>query len=313
MQPEVLYFAATAASLAFVVMAGLEAILRLQERLGRQVRERRRRRSLLASLPEVVQRVAAEGRGGRLRWWDDYVGPRIAAAGWSVRPAALLGATVGLAAFGTGLALWLSRDIFVAAASAVAVFLVPLSYLNLAVQKHEQRILEQLPVAIQLFAVEFEAAKSVREAMLKASEGVDNPLRQYMRRCAYDLAAGRHPGETMRRFARSLGCSYGRLWARLLLAATHDATVVRLMPRLTERLSGQRLLMEKNLVGLAGERRIGLILNFLVLPGLVFTRVAFPDSVGFFSTPLGRLCIINIFLSVVVGIALDQLLQRVEF
>jgi Flp pilus assembly protein TadB len=202
-----LYLAATATSLTLVVAACLEAILRLQEGFGRRVRERRRRRSLFASLPEVVQRVAAEGGRGRLGWWDAYAGPRIAAAGWNVRPAALLVITVGLAALGTAGGLWLSRDIFVAVAGAMALVLVPLSYLNLAVQRQERRVLEQLPVAIQLFAVEFEAARNVREAMLKASEGVEEPLRRHMRRCAQDLAAGRHPGEAMKRFAQSLAQS----------------------------------------------------------------------------------------------------------
>ena len=98
----------------------------------------------------------------------------------------------------------------------------------------------------------------------------------------------------------------------MLLAASEDMTVVKVMPRLINRLSEQRLLLQKNSTDLSGEKRVGVILNALILPGFMLTQILFPASIEFYSTTVGRLVIMCVFLSVVAYLTLDRVLRRVD-
>lgn len=244
--------------------------------------------------------------------WEGYIDSQLKRTGWNVRPAAVMSLSVTLAMAGAAVGIVLLKDAAMAITLAVVMVFIPMLVLNWAVQKYEQKKLEHLPTAVQLFVVEFEMCKNVGEALMKASQGVRNPLRSYMENCAKELAAGRPPKVAFKNFAAGLDCEYGRLWAQMLLAGSEDATVVKLMPRLISRLSGQRMLMQKNLTELSGIKRIGTILNLLVVPGFVAVQVMFPDTMGFFSTPLGKAVVVILILSVIVGILLDQALKKVE-
>lgn len=314
MSADALYLVVVLVSLTVVTGLVLETTWESGEKAYGSIRRRRNRRALMAALPEVVKEAVVSRE--KTKWlpaWHRYVGQQLEKSDWHIQPAVFVVISVGLALLGVTVAYAVSKDVFVAMTAAVMLVFLPFSLLNMAVQRRTQEILEQLPTAVQLFAVEFEMSKNVKEALMRSSEGVGDPLRKYLRECAASLGAGKRPRDAFRKLADDLNCEYGRLWTQMLFAATEDASVVKMVPRLTDRLSKQRLLMQKNITELSGERRIGILLNILVLPGFVAVQAFFPDSIEFFSTPFGKLAIIFIFLSVVIGIMLDQLLSKVDF
>lgn len=310
---DALYTLAVLLPVAAAAGAALEAAWESGEKVYGRARRRRNRRAILASLPDVVREAAAREGPGRLAAWHEYVGRELKKGGLKMQPEAFTAVSAGLALAGLAAAYAAAGDAFVAAAAAVMAALLPFSLLNAAVQRRTRKILDELPTAVQLFAVEFEITRSVRESLARSAEAVGEPLKSCLLECSAGLRAGKRPRDVFRKLADDLNSEYGRLWARLLFAATEDAGVVKMVPRLADRLSRQRLLAEKNLADLSGARRVGVILNALIIPGFIAVRLLFPDSSGFFSTPLGRLAVLLVFLSALVGVALDSLLGRVDF
>ncbi|MCL6560110.1 MAG: hypothetical protein K6U74_15230, partial [Firmicutes bacterium] len=281
----------------------LEAAWHAGEKVQKKAQALRRRKELLASLPDVVRRAHEKQDKGHLY---SYFDRQIKRSGWKISPVALITLSAVLAAAGAATGLFLLKNMAIAVTTVVILVFVPLLMLNWAVQKYESRVLQQLPTAIQMFSVEFEMTKSIPEALSKVSESVGEPLKKHLAQCAKDLTAGRNPRIALEKLSGNLSCEYGSLWAKLLLAATEDSTVMKMMPRLTGRLNEQRLLMQKNLTELSSSRRLGILLNILVVPGFVITQVIFPDTLNFYAEPLGRVVIMMLLLSIAVGIALDQ-------
>ena len=313
MQPE--YFLAgllVATSLVFALAA--DGLRRAGEHLGRRLVARRNRLARIDSLPAVARRsiMAEKKRGGFLDAWTSNTKKQIDRAGWKMKPAQLLIISALLICFGAPLIYALSRDLFMTFALALFLIFVPFLYLNRSIQKHYYKINEQLPTAIQLFTVEFEITKNITESLMRCAKGTEAPLNKYVEQCARELSASRNPRDAFQRFANNLGCEYGKLWAQMLLAATEDSAAVKIMPRLITRLSGQRLLQQKNLKDLAGVKRVGTVLNILILPAFLLILANFPEALDFYTQPLGKMVIIIALLSVPVGALLDQMLRKVD-
>lgn len=288
---------------ALAVFLLLEAAAEAAGRFGKKLDPVRRREEILISLPEAV--------GGHSAF-REYVDVQLKRSGWKLSPAAFLALSVCLASAGVLAGAFFLKNVASALACAVVGTLIPFLLLNWAVQRYEQKVLDQLPTAVHLFSVEYEATKSVPASLLRASEGVGPPLSGMLRKAAQELGAGRHPKAALGGLASDLGCEHGRLWARLLAASYMDTTVLKLLPRLSMRLNQQRLLSQKSFTEISYVRRLGLILNTLVVPGFVATQLYFPDSAGFYTTPVGRAVIVLLFLSVAAGIFLDYTFRRVE-
>lgn len=305
MRLEYVYLICVALSCAAAVILFLDWV---SGGISGRIAARRLRRDLLASLPEILQR---SGSATNVSSGWGYLDNRVRKAGF--RPEPFLAISAALAVSGAAVGFVLLKDLGVSLILSVGSVFVALLALDWAIEKRERKVLDQLPAAIQLFAVEYDVTKSVEEAMARAAKGVGDPLRGYMDQCARDLMSGKSLKNVLNDFAENVGCAYGRLWAQMLLAASGDMTVVKVMPRLIERLSKQKLLQQKNMTELSGARRIAGILNILVIPCFILVQVLFPKSAGFFNEPLGRVVIAIFLMSLCVGIMLDRLLQKVDF
>lgn len=302
------YLLGLALPFAVMVFLVLDAASKAAGKLGKKLDAEKRRREMLATLPEVFVRAQVSQKSP----FQGYFEGQLKRAGWKISPQAFLAIAAILGFLGVAAGAFLLKSAAAAVATAIVAILIPFLALNWAVQRYEQKLIEQLPTAVHLFSVEHEAARSVPRALARASEGVGSPLSGYIAKCARDLEAGKRPKDVLERFCADLGCEYGRLWARLLLASYEDSTVVKLLPRLIGRLHQQRLLIQKNLTELSWVRRLGIILNVLAVPGFFLTQLFFPDSAGFYAQPVGRVVIIVLFLSVAAGIFLDYTLRKVE-
>lgn len=313
MRLELICLAGMAVPFVVITAIVIESIWRTGERFAIQ----KKRRAQIAYLPEAVRMTVAgrkEKKKTMLHTWSDYTGQQIKRAGWKISPAMLAFISAMLALAGMAGVYSLTGDLMMTITSAIMLIFIPTLLLNWTIQKHDQRIIDQLPIAIQLFSVEYQIVKNIKESLQRASKAVGKPLNKYIDQCARELGSSRPYREVFQRLAKNLNCEYGRLWAQMLFASTEDATVVKLMPRLITRLSGQRILQQKNISELSKERRIGILLNVLILPGLMLAYTLFPqDTSKFYTTPLGKIVIMLVFLSVLVGIMLDQLLKKIDF
>jgi len=277
---------------------------------------RRKREHFLSSLPEAIRRAVEEKQKPQQpRWlegWNQYAASRLAKAGWKISSYALFNLMVVLAIAGITAGAILFRNIAISTVIAMCLASLPVQLLNWAVQNYDKKLVEQVPLAIQMFVAEFQTVKNLREALERTARSTGNPLRKHLEQCVRELATGKRPHEAFRKLAESVDNDYVRVWAQMLIAASEDQTVVKTMPQLAVRVSSQKMLEYKNTAELSGERKVGILLNLLVFPGFIITQLIFPDSRGFFSTALGKLVVMLMFVSVSVGIALDLLLRRVE-
>lgn len=283
------------------------------EGVGRKVRVRRNRSAMIASLPGVVREKRfplAERQGGQL---ETYLKGRIDRAGWGVSPRSLILFSAGSMLLAPALVALAFHSVYVVVTVALLVFFLPVTILNWAAGRYENKVINQLPAAIQLFAIEYEMTRNIKESLNRAAQGSGEPLKGCIEQCVKDLGVGTIPSLAFERFAANLGCGYGRIWANMLLASTKDATMIKVMPGLIKRLGGHRILKQKNLTELSSARKTGNLLNILILPGFVATQIGLPDSIAYYSSPTGRFTLVMVVLSVVASIVINRILGQVDF
>lgn len=299
--------------IAVIAVLILADIIGVGEKVHSQTIAWRNQQVQLETLPEVIKRNFLNNQDkGIFGSWNGYIRRQINRTEWKISSYSYMLLTIVLPIISLAMAFLLSRNIFLTITVSILVVFIPMLILSWAVRKYDQKIMDQLSTGIQLFSIEFEMVKNVREALLRAANGVLAPLREHILSLVQDLTASKNPKQAYTRFARSLGCEYGRVWAQMLIASTEDITMIKMMPLLIKRLSSQRLLVQKNITDLSGERRIGIILNLLIIPGFILTQIFFPDSTLFYEMTLGRLVIVLVVISILTGILLDNLLKKID-
>jgi len=229
---ELLYLSGIAISLAVIFLLLMVRIWTAGEKAYSRIIARRNRMARLSALPEVMRKMHDAGKKpGWFYIWNRELDKQMKKAGWNIRPMFILVSSFVFALMGAAAGFKLLSDPVLSVIISVMLANIPFLILNWAIQKSEQRIVDQLSSAIHLFAVEFEMVKNIRESLARTAAGVEQPLRGHIERCVKELDAGKPPREAFKNFGRALNCEYGRLWARMLLAATEDVTVLKLMPR----------------------------------------------------------------------------------
>lgn len=314
MQTEHLYFVGVVVAIALLVFAISDYVHGLIQGYRKKYIVRKNKKQILELLPEVVRKAREPVKtGGHLNAWNEYMSHQIERTGWKNMSATMFTVICLLMSFvGLVFGLFVFKDASVAITMTLLSGSIPFLIMSWANSKYEQRLLSQLPLAMQTFAAEFTVSKKTREALEKTAKTADSPLKGYLEKCVQGLIVNRYAENTLKEFAENLRLAYGRIWAQMMLAATKDATVVKLMPRLITRLGWQRLLIQKNTTTLSGMRRVGIILNILIIPGYFGVSYLLPETVQFYTTILGKAVIMLIFLSVTVGIVFDQWLKKIE-
>lgn len=283
------------------------------EQIQKKAEARRRRREAITRLPEVVRLSLETKRSlGNTDRWSNIVATRVEQSGLPINVAVFIAAVIFLVGVGLVIGLLLLKNVLMAVAIVVNLVLLPFLLLSWSTQRQQQKMMEQMAVAMQLFAVEYELNKSIESALRKCANSLGNPLKKILESCANDLAASKPPREVFQRLANRLPGEQGRIWAQTLLMSTENSTTVRLLPRIIASVNGLRLLQRKNALELSNSRRISLIVNMLVPPGFIATLIYLPNATMYYESLFGRLAIVLVFASVTVGIILDQLLRRVD-
>jgi len=270
-------------------------------------------------MPAAVRRFLKnqqDARDALPEWaqkWVERSSKRLTRAGLRAPVGRYLLGTVLGAVLGFSVGITMLENFLAAVLLGMAAFLVPDLFLVGRMQAQNARMVEQLGAALRIFAAEFSDTPQVPRALARAAERIPPPLGGVLQRACRDLAAGKDRDEVLLAMMTALDFEYGRMFVQLLRIAWDDAAVRPLFSRLAMRVSALQSLMQKNRAELAGGRIMGLAVNFLILPIYFLVRYTVPESGEFLlEHPLGRLLVSLSFMSVLVGLFLNRLLNEVD-
>jgi len=299
--------------IALVFLKAFNGLLKWIGHIRKKAIDKRRRRDAFDNLPEIVK-LSIQNKQSitNIERLNKFLSNRIEQSGLNINTTSFLVTFFALILIGLLIGLYLVENSLMTIAIIINLVFLPFLLLNWGIEKQNQLIADQLVIGMQLFAVEFELSRNIGASLQKAAQGISNPLKRILEDCANDLAASHPPKEVFQKLANKLPGEQGRIWAQTLLMATENANTMNLIPRILTTANGYRLLQRKNIVELSSSRRVGILINMLVPLGFIGTIYILPGTKEFFITPFGRLAILLVFISVTVGILLDQLLRRVD-
>lgn len=218
--------------------------------------------------------------------------------------ASVLGFTVGVVFL---------RNLPAAVVLGATAFMAPESVVLGRLQARRNRLVDQLGAAVRIFAAEFQDTPQVPRALAQTAARVPAPLGRVFGRASRDLIVGRDQDEVLGRMMTDLDFEYGRMFVQLLRLAAADAAARPLFSRLAVRISSLQALAQKNRAETAQGRWLAIGVNLLTLPVFFLVQTLVPNADYFLKFhPLGRVLVLMVFLSLLVGLIMDRILNEVE-
>jgi pilus assembly protein CpaF len=265
-----------------------------------------RSRSVTGRLTALVPKKA-------VRDWEESAEEKLSAAGLKVRGRLYtLGVLVAASAsFFVGI--FAFRNFTAALLMATAAVLLPD---RLVLQRREGRklkMLEQMIVAVRIFAAEFNQTPQVERALKAAAAQVPPPLGTVLQDACRSLLKGASFDEALFKLMSKLEFAGGRMFVQLIMAAKRDSSVAPLFGELVTRLAVQLELARKNRSVLYADRLLSWVMLGSMVPAFLVMRLTVPETGEFLTaTVAGRVVVTLCFLSVIVWTVMDRLAGRVE-
>jgi Flp pilus assembly protein TadB len=189
-------------------------------------------------------------------------------------------------------------------------FFVPDVILSSYMQKQRLKIIEQLSSATRIFSAEFKETPQVLKALNNTSKRIPSPLKEVFEKAVTDLTVGKDKNEVFDEMMVKLDFDYGQLFVQLLRLAWEDASVQPLFSKLSTKIAELQSLLKKNQSSLAYGRIMGMGVNALIIPTFLAMAYFVPGSYEFMvHNPVGKIIVTMCFLSVLIGLILDRLLN----
>lgn len=195
----------------------------------------------------------------------------------------------------------------------LAAVLVPDAVLSSYAQRRQVKIIEQLGVAVRVFSAEFNDTPQVIRALSRTAQRIPAPLGDTLTHVSRRLTNGESKDEVFADLMADLNFDYGRMFVHLLRLAWDDASVRPLFSRLATRIASLQGLMQKNNSEVAYSRFMAMGVNALIIPTFLIVQWIIPGAREFMTqNPAGRLLVTLSFLSILVGLLMDRLLNNME-
>lgn len=192
-------------------------------------------------------------------------------------------------------------------------FLVPDVFLSAKIQAEKNKMVEQMGVAVRIFASEFSETPQVAVALTRTAESIPAPLKIVFQRAVNDLSSGYDKNKVFSDLMEKLDFEYGRMFVQLMRIAWEDASVKPLFSRLAVRVASLHVLEAENRKQTAISRWMALAINLSVIPMFFISRILIPGAGEFLTqNPFGKLLVFVSFLSVLVGLLMDRTLTNVD-
>lgn len=192
-------------------------------------------------------------------------------------------------------------------------FLVPDVFMSARAQAKRGKMIEQMGVAMRIFASELNETPQVAVALEKTAEAMPAPLGSVFQQAVNDLHSGSDKNKAFLRLMDELDFEYGRMFVQLLRIAWEDASVRPLFSRLAVRIASLHALEAENRKQVAMSRWMAIAINLSTVPMFFMSRALIPGAEEFLTqNPIGRLLVFVLFLSVLVGLLMDRMLTSTE-
>lgn len=189
-------------------------------------------------------------------------------------------------------------------------FFIPEQFVNQRLLARNNKLIEQLGMAVRLFSSEYRDTPHPVRALDITSKKAPNPLGKALRDTVRDFNSGKPIDDTLLKLSKKLHTPYGKLFAQLLRQSFEDETVVHLFIKLSARLSSHQDLVQENNKQTKSNRMLISIMNVALIPAFLIVNKVFPESHAFFTQEVtGRLIIIFALSSAVGAVLVDRILN----
>lgn len=169
-------------------------------------------------------------------------------------------------------------------------------------------MVEQLGVAIRVFAAEYSDTPNTVTALGAAAKKLPDPVGSILNRAVSSLMSARNRIDEDRvliKMGRELSGEYGKMFVQLLRLSFEDEAVKPLFSKLAARVTAQQDLMRKDKLETAMDRILVIALNLAVIPIYFVMVKTLPEAGEFFRTAAGKGVIAMCLFSAVMAGLLD--------
>lgn len=216
---------------------------------------------------------------------------------------------IGAAIFAAGLVVF--KNPVPATFGAVLCVLIPDQLAYQRRSKHRSEVIEQLAVAIRLFAGEYTVSPKIDRCLAVVGRRVPDPVGKIFREAYIDIIYGKRPDDVYLQMAKELDTPYGHMFVQILRAAqAQGQTIAPLFHDLVSRIAVAQELEKQNKGEISGERAIGLFLAILPLPLYLVLQRWIPESNMFLTgTVAGKFIVFMSFVSGITWFFVDRLVS----
>ncbi|AEG15977.1 type II secretion system protein E [Desulfofundulus kuznetsovii DSM 6115] len=245
--------------------------------------------------------------------WAEVTERKLEAAGVKLRGRLYTGAVILAVAASLYVGLFVFRNFIAALLMATVAVLLPDQLVLQRLEYRKLKMLEQMVLAVRIFASEFAQTPQLGRALGEVAARVPDPLGAIFRTAYRDVVRGKSMDEVLSNLMVRLDFAAGRMFVQLLMAARRDASVAPLFGELVTRLAVQLELVRKNRSQLYADRLLSWIMLAAMVPAYLAIRATVPETYEFLvATVAGRIVVALCFLSVIVWVVMDRLTGRVE-
>lgn len=245
--------------------------------------------------------------------WAEATEQRLEAAGVRLRGRLYTGGVTLAVAVALYAGLFVFRNFVAALLMATAAVLLPDQFILQRLEARRLKMLEQMAMAVRIFAAEFTQTPQIGRALGEVAARVPDPLGAVFRNAYRDISKGVSLDQVLSDLMVRLDFAAGRMFVQLLMAARRDSSVAPLFGELVTRLAVQLELIRKNRSELYADRLLSWIMLGSMVPAYFIMRATVAETYEFLvATVAGRIVVALCFLSVIVWVVMDRLMGRVE-
>lgn len=249
----------------------------------------------------------------RLNRWITLTEKNIKEAGLKLNIVSYLALSAAFSVTAFVISMNLFKNITASMLLSASFFILPEHALNIINQKRQDKISQQMIVAIRVFTAEFIQTPQIERGFEVIGNRIGDPVGAMFRKAHMELVIGIDSDIVLSRLARHIDSEYGQMFVQLLKLAKGDSSTTPLFTDLLEKIENNIEINRKNKTNITGERTLAFLMTCIPLPAYLFMTRAIPETSYFLAeTPVGRFIIIISFGSMLVWAILDRITGRVE-
>lgn len=213
---------------------------------------------------------------------------------------------IGVIVFGL-IFIWLNNLLTALLATIIIVFL-PFQIEYMRKRRLRRQVLEQLALAVSLFANTFAATKNIPRSIETVGKRLPEPLGGFFSSAYTELAFGTPLEKVTDSLAQKIGLSHGYIFAQMLKnAQNHGEIIAPLFYSLARKINASQEQENLKTAELSGIRITNIILLILPIPLFLFLNSRFDEMAIFMNSTAGRVLFTFWLFSIIAWFFMDRL------